>query len=160
MMMDLLDDLVFGPLNLINRAEGWLKLLFYHDAGVRFAIPRQDKGGQHSLANVRELLARYGIASFGCTHDARCIYFLVKKRQAAWAEYLLLHAGVELRNPPVDSRNAHLVARHPPGWLPTPWSELEGEVVASPQRPSAQDKATQPPTFWQKLDRMLDEWSK
>lgn len=145
-IMDLLDDLIFGPLNLINRTEGWLKLLSYHDSGYRFAIPRQDKGGRHSLSHVREILKRYGISTFGCTHDSKSIYFLVKRRQAVWTEYLLLQAGIELNNPPVDPHNAGYKEKHPPGWMPKPWSE---------QNPENDDAAR--PSWWQKLNRSIDD---
>jgi len=34
----------------------------------------------------------------------------------------MLHAGVELRGPLVDPRNARYVAGHPAGWMPQPWA--------------------------------------
>lgn len=122
-IMDLLDDWVFGPLNLIDRLEGLFKAALYGDMGYRMTIPRVDKGGKHSLPNVQRTLKKYGVATYGCTHDANNMYFSVKKRQARWAEYILLHAGVELTSPTFDRRNPAYVARHEPGYMPTPWSD-------------------------------------
>jgi hypothetical protein len=154
-IMDFLDDFVFGPLNLINRVEGLIKLAIYHDRGVRLAIPREDKGGKHSLPEVRALLRKYGVDSFGCTHDARNLYFSVKQRQAAWAEYLLLHAGIALLSPPVDPRNAKYVAQHSPGWLPPSWED--GDHMDQPKSNNSHESTD---SFWQKLDRSLDEFLK
>ena len=122
-IMDLLDDLVFGPLNLIDRFEGLLKAVLYRDAGYRMAIPRLDKGGRYSLSEVQQTLRQYGVATYGHTHDARSMHFSVKKRQARWAEYILLHAGVELTSPTFDERNPGYVTQHEPGYMPKPWSE-------------------------------------
>jgi hypothetical protein len=138
--MDLLDDFVFGPCNLIDRAEGLLSGIRYGDMGHQFAIPRADKGGPFTLAEIEELLARYGVVVFGRTHDANHMYFHVKKRQARWAEYLMLHAGVELCNPPVDERNPGYAASHAPGWMPRPWSEAKRERAdLEKARPTTQE---------------------
>jgi hypothetical protein len=126
-IMDLLDDFVFGPFNLIDRAEGLLSGIRYGDLGHQFAIPRADKGGPFTLAEIEDLLARYGVAVYGRTHDANRMYFHVKKRQARWAEYLMLHAGVELCNATVDERNPGYAASHKPGWMPRPWSQADDE---------------------------------
>lgn len=133
---DLLDDLILGPLNLIDRGQGLLAGLMYGDMGYQFAIPRADKDGRHTLNEVSEILARYGIPVYGRTHDAHCMYFRVKKRQARWAEYILLNAGVELRNPSVDRRNSVYVASHPPDWMPKPWAEKD-------RTPQSEEKAPQ-----------------
>lgn len=123
-LMDLFDDLL-GPLNPVDQIEGMVKSIYYKDSGVLFAIPRADKGGEFSLYDVEDLLNKYGIPIYGRTHDARSMYFRVKKRQATWAEYLLLHAGIELCNPTIDRRNAAYVARHPPGWMPPAWADRD-----------------------------------
>ena len=131
-LLDLLDDYLFGPMNLINRFEGRFRLLLAQDGGQRFAILRQDKGGQHSLSEVQALLQRYHIATFGCTHDAQHLYFMVKARQASWAEYLLLCAGVDMRNPKVDPRNVERVARRSSSAMPVPWDERNRETEKAP----------------------------
>lgn len=94
-IIDFLDNYVFGPLNLIDRAEGAVRLAARHDSGVRFGVKRLDRGGQHSRPDVRRMLKRYGVDTFGITHDATNLYFLVGQRQASWAAYLLKNAGVE-----------------------------------------------------------------
>ncbi len=126
-LMDLLDDLVMGPMNVIDRIEGLLSGIRYGDLGHQFAIPRLDKGGNLSLNEVEEILNQYGIAVYGRTHDATNMYFLVKRRQAGWAEYILLHAGVQLVGPRVDPRNPGYVERHQAGWMPIPWSQNKSQ---------------------------------
>ena len=119
--MDLFDD-VFGPLNVIDILEGFIRGLAYGDFGYQFTIRRGDKGGNHSLTEARDILKGYGVDTFWFGFDSQNMYFRVKNRQARWAEYVLLHAGVELLNPAFDHRNAGYAAGHAPGWMPKPWS--------------------------------------
>lgn len=120
--MDAIDDFVLGPLNLLDWLEGIAYSLFYRDFGYELAIPRSDKGGKFSQNEMREILSKYGVATYGRRFDSQNMYIRVKKRQARWAEYVLLHAGVELLNPAFDQRNAGYAASHAPGWMPRPWS--------------------------------------
>lgn len=152
-MMDFLDNFVLGPLNLIDRAEGLVRGLWYRDPGYRMAIPRSDKNGRHSLVEVEDVLKRYGVVMYGRTHDSENMHFSVKRRQARWAEYILLHAGVELVSPTFDRRNPGYAAKHTPGWMPTPWSE-RGQ-----RTPDAKPGAAVPepsPPLHQRLLRWLD----
>ena len=141
-LLDLFDDML-GPFNLIDRIEGLFMALRHGDYGeaakggvlgyagegasslagantFRFALLRS---GNHSLNEVEALLRGYGVRVFGRTHDATCMYFSVKKRQARWAEYVMLQAGVELSNAAFDHRNPGYVGTHDPGWMPAPWSD-------------------------------------
>jgi hypothetical protein len=118
-MIDFLDDFLLGPFNLIDRLEGLIRLAARRDTGVRFAILRMDKGGKHTRPEVRRMLRRYGVATFGITHDATNLYFLVGSRQAKWAAYLLDSAGIEYTR---GVRN-----RTPTnGKMPVPWSIKRG----------------------------------
>ncbi|MEZ4674342.1 MAG: hypothetical protein R2932_08880 [Caldilineaceae bacterium] len=128
-LFDFLDNYVYGPLNYIDRGEGLIKAIIYQDSGHRFAIPRVDKGGKYNLRQIENLLTRYGVAVYSRTYDAKCRYFRVKKRQARWAEYVMLHAGVELLGPLFDEQNPHYVSQHPPGWMPQPWSEQNEDTA-------------------------------
>lgn len=121
-ILDFLDHFILGPMDLINRFEGLIRGVQYRDMGVKFAAPRPDKNNSHTIHEIENILGTYGIPIFGRTFDAEHIYFRVKRRQASWAEYLLLHAGVELQNQPIDRRNYGYVGSHEPGWMPTPWS--------------------------------------
>ena len=123
-VFDVLDD-ILGPLNVIDRMEGLVKRAIYRDTAVKFTILRPRKGGNHTRDDVRIILEKYGVATFGHTHDGKHINFLVKSRQAAWAEYLLLNAGVDLQNPAIDPNNSRGLEQKPPGWMPTPWSEQQ-----------------------------------
>ena len=122
-LLDILDDWVLGPLNIFNKAQRYIMGACYRDIGYQLAMPRCDKGGNFPVLEAQKLLKNYGIVTYGRTHDATYFYFYVKKRQARWAEYLLLHAGVELHSPLFDQRNPGYMASHEPGWMPTPWSE-------------------------------------
>lgn len=128
-LMDYLDDYLLGPMNLLDVLEGVLHGIRYGDFGYQFIIPRADKDGAFTLNEARTLLKEYGVDTFWFGFDATNMYFRVKKRQARWAEYILLHAGVELRNPTFDQRNPGYVAKHSPGWMPTPWSERTVEAA-------------------------------
>ena len=121
-IMDAIDDFVLGPLNLLDWLEGMGYALFYRDFGYELAIPRSDKGGKFSQNEMRDILRKYGVATYGRRFDSQNMYIRVKKRQARWAEYVLLHAGVDLLNPAFDHRNAGYAASHVPGWMPRPWS--------------------------------------
>jgi len=171
-LMAFLDD-VLGLANWVDRLEGLIMSLRYGDYvrarehgllallgevgssvlttnTCRFALRRS---GRYSLHEVEALLKRYGIPIFGRTHDAKALYFHVKKRQARWAEYILLHAGVELLNPPLDPRHDEYVARHAPGYMPTPWEQAKPQRVATPR--ASGGKIT---SFWQQLWRKLGDW--
>lgn len=122
-LLDLLDNWIFGPMNLIDRAEHLISGTRHNDWGYKMAIPRADKEGEPNLRDAEHLLNRYGVAVYGRSYDAKNLYFHVKNRQASWAEYLLLHAGFELVSPTFDQRNPEYVAQHEPGWMPTAWAD-------------------------------------
>lgn len=126
-IMDFLDDFIFGPLNWINRFEGLLSAARYQDTGHRFKIyrirkiPPKTRCKPHSLNDVRELLGKYKIPCYGLTHDATYMYFSVKKRQARWAEYVMLRAGIgeQLCQRTKETRNEGWAAQYqapPPAW--------------------------------------------
>ncbi len=141
-------DAILGPINPVSRVLGGLSAIRhinYRRAArqgpaalavemaasavganaVQFGIPIH---GKYHVDEVRRLLKRYGAPTFTLLHDHRNFYFSVKRSQARWAEYVMLQAGVELVNPPIDPRNAAYPNRHPPGWMPRPWSERESEA--------------------------------
>ncbi len=153
-VMDFLDDFVLGPLNYFDRLEWLLRGAAYGDFGVKFAIPRADKDGEYTLVEVEQLLGKYGIAVYGRTHDSCNMYFHVKKRQARWAEYILLHAGVELRNPTFDRRNPGYVAQHEPGWMPTAWADQSNEQKTVPGEEQEDADEVQP--WWQSWLQIFD----
>lgn len=130
---DLLDDFILGPFNLIDRAEGLITGIRHGDLGHQFAIGRADKGADHCLADVERILKEFHIDVYGRTHDSQRIYFHVKNRQAGWAEYLLLNAGVKLLSPPVDSRNAGYAAANVASGKPMPvsWDERRKQRKAA-----------------------------
>lgn len=152
-LLDIADDWIFGPLNLIDRAERWITAARFQDAGYQIAIPRTDKGGEHSLDEASLLLKGYGIAVYGRTHDARNMYFHVKKRQARWAEYLLTHAGYEMLNAAYDERNAGYAAGKPAGWMPTAWADKPKTKRKRKAKPKPKSKTVR---FLDKLDAIME----
>lgn len=117
-MIDFLDDYLFGPLNLIDRFTGLLRGIGYGDLGHKFTVRYADRGGHHSRAEIEAMLNKYGIAVYGRTHDANCMHFLVKKRQAGWADYLMRNAGMAIVGEPLTVGNGA-----PKGTMPTAWAD-------------------------------------
>jgi len=73
---------------------------------------------------IEMLLRQYGIRIWGREILAdKELAFLVKTRQAIWAEYILCRAGVPLTGKLLDPRNEQYCQRHAPGSMPTPWSK-------------------------------------
>lgn len=73
---------------------------------------------------IEMLLRQYGIRIWGREIiEQKELAFLVKERQAVWAEYILCRAGVPLTSKLLDPRNEQYRQQHAPGSMPTPWSE-------------------------------------
>lgn len=92
-MQDLFDNLL-GHFDLIDRLAAQLRLIARRDRGVEFRILRADKGGTHAAADMRKMLAEYGIKAHRTRFDATYLYFVVGSRQADWTRYMLAAAGV------------------------------------------------------------------
>ncbi len=86
----------------------------------RFAVPRD---GGLSGWEIEKMLAQYGVSIWGRWFDSENLYFNVKLEQANWAEYLLKRRGVAVMTTPYNPLNDLYPQRHPPGSMPTPWSE-------------------------------------
>lgn len=104
--------------DLIDAVDGWIGRLQYGPMH-RFSFLR---AGDYTGAEVEKLLRRYGIRVWGRELDHPTeLAFLVKQRQAIWAEYILCRAGVPLTCALLDPRNSQYQARHVPQAMPTPW---------------------------------------
>lgn len=123
----------------INRAEGFVSTFINADwkgsynrygyAGIAkellssltgrntwtFAIPR-DCGW--TGWEIEKMLNRYGVKVFGRGINSRELRFKVKLRQANWAEYLLLRAGIPIASPPFNPHNWEYARRWNPGTRP------------------------------------------
>lgn len=110
-IMDVIDTLL-GPFDLIDRISAALSVAGRRDRGVELRILRRDKGGTHTSAEARELLARYGVRASRGRFDATYQYIIVGSRQAKWARYLLRQAGVA----------TSAAGNQATGKMPTPWS--------------------------------------
>ncbi len=63
---------------------------------------------------VEKLLRRYGVRVWGRKIvDGSMRSFVVKERQAVWAEYVMCRAGIPLVDELIDPRNAQYPERHP-----------------------------------------------
>lgn len=95
-VMCALDDYVWGPVNLIDRVERIVTSIRLLDRGHQFAMLRIDRGGDHYLREVSDILRTYGIPIFGRTHNGTFMFFHVTRRQRDWAQFVLLSAGVKI----------------------------------------------------------------
>jgi hypothetical protein len=68
--------------------------------------------------DVERLLRRHGVKIWDRGIAGDDLYFCVKQRQAKWAEYLLLRAGVPVTSALIDPRNRHYAEKYAPGSEP------------------------------------------
>ncbi len=68
--------------------------------------------------DAERLLARHGVRVWGRWFIEDNLLFCVKKRQARWAEYLLLRRGIPVTSGPFDPRNLQYAERYAPGSEP------------------------------------------
>lgn len=136
-MSDLLDAL--AHLDLIDPIEGFLSTFRYADwkgahqrTGIAGIVAEffsslaalncwsicvyRDAGW--SGVEIEALLMRHGVRIWGRGFVDNQIFFRVKKRQARWAEYLLLRRGIPVTSRPFDSRNLKYAERYAPGSEP------------------------------------------
>jgi hypothetical protein len=72
---------------------------------------------------VEKLLRRYGVRVWGRkVLEDNMRSFIVRERQAVWAEYVMCRAGVPLAGELLDPRNAEYPDRHPDSSMPDPWT--------------------------------------
>lgn len=109
-----------GYFDIINPLDGlWGRST--HGPMHRFTF-RAD--GDFSGYEIEKMLRRYGIHIWGRETDGDAERaFLVRRRQAIWAEYLLCRAGVPLTCALLDPRNEHYRRRHIPRSMPVPWTK-------------------------------------
>lgn len=110
----------FALPDLIDPIDGWLGQML-NGPMHRFTFSTQ---GEFTGVEVELLLRQYGIRIWGremTNPNERA--FLVKRRQAVWAEYILCRAGVPLTSPLLDPRNARYRQQHAPDSMPTPWDK-------------------------------------
>lgn len=116
--LDLLD-----AVNWIDRLGG-LVLSVYHGGAHTFTIDRT----KHTGGEVEALLKRYKVAVFGRRITDRYALFSVPRKQAEWAEYIMLRDGIDHEGPLLNPRNVEWAARHMPGQAPPPWADRRREV--------------------------------
>ena len=91
---------VFGILSeLVKAATGFNTMAFFIPTGSKKdknGLEIGNPGGAWDQGSVRALLKRRGVTSWGYGYWNGEMHFRVKKRQADWAQYVMLRAGVPL----------------------------------------------------------------
>ena len=142
---DILDSGVFGPFNLIDRMRWVIGVIRKCNVGHRFkmVIPGKyvGQGQGMTLHQVTQLLQDRGILTYGYTHSANYFYFSVSTKQAEWAEYILLRAGIgdQLENPTFrHDKNVQWAGRH--AGVPPAWKDRRKSPSPKPSSKSAPPK--------------------
>ena len=112
---------LLNAVNVVDRLGG-LILSIRHGGGHTFRFDRTHYTGQQ----VEDMLRRYKIAVFGRRITSDHAILSVPLKQARWAEYVLLRAGIVPEGPLIDARNAAWAGRHAPGQAPKPWRGKDG----------------------------------
>lgn len=95
--------------------DGWIGSAF-NGPMHRFSFSNQTG---HSGVSVEKLLRKYGVRIWGRRLEGdRELSFLVKVKQAEWAEYVMCSAGVPLTTPLLNENHLGVA-----GKMPTPWTE-------------------------------------
>jgi hypothetical protein len=133
--MWILDD-VMGRLNVLDRIERVFTAIRFRDVGHQIALLRPTVGGNCPQITAGELLREYGIPVWGRTHDSKCMYFHVKRRQMKWAHAILKNRGVII----VDKRSGRIIYQSGGGSdRYIPWKEGGSKArQAEPKRSTAQ----------------------
>lgn len=120
-------DDIMGALNLIDWVEGLIMGIIYRDITPhRIAIPHPDgnfwdtwRGAFWNAGTAKRTLQRYGVRVYWYGFNGREVYFHVAKRQASWADGLLIRAGVPTLTGEHDGRRsawAHRGHAMPRAW--------------------------------------------
>jgi len=118
-MLNIIIDLV-NVVNIIDHLDLLLFVLRHEGAHI-FYVEHGSKSGQE----VEDTIKDYGIKIGGRHVAAGYIWFAVGKRQARWAEYLMMIDGVALLGSCVDRRNIQWAARRQ-GRMPRKWKDKKG----------------------------------
>lgn len=161
-----LDDFL-DVFNLIDRVEGIVSSVAHFDKrramagppllglGVEFAASasglatwtfhvRRDCGW--SGGDVERLLNHYAVPVWGRRVTGEHFILSVPRRQANWAEYLILRRGMSLEGPLFNSDNQRYAQKYAPGDQPPAWADrgreppdLAGGARQAPGEPERRD---------------------
>lgn len=117
---------IFGAFNLIDWVMGILWGLYYGDVTPhRISIPHPDddfwekyEGAFWNLRDTMMLLKEYHVRYYWIGFNGKEIWLHVQNKQARWAEYICLRAGIPIQTI-YDYRNTKWAAGHggpPPSW--------------------------------------------
>ena len=85
--MDILDEFVLGPLDLIDELLAPLSLRSTRMDKIR--IPRADKANSHTLNEVMDHLREHGVDCAPGNFNSREMTFYVRRSQRRWLDWLL-----------------------------------------------------------------------
>ena len=80
-----------------------------------------------SGGEIERFLNHYGIIVWGRRVTGSHSIVTVKRRQAVWAEYLLLRRGISLSEPFCNPANVRYAQQHAPGDQPPAWADRDGK---------------------------------
>ena len=80
-----------------------------------------------SGGEIERFLNHYGIIVWGRRVTGSHRIVTVKRRQAVWAEYLLLRRGISLSEPFCNPANVRYAQQHAPGDQPPAWADRDGK---------------------------------
>lgn len=152
-MSDLLD--VLGMFDVINRVEGIVSSFIHADwngalrkggaFGVAGELMSTAAGGNRwkiwvsrldgwNGVEIERYLRKYGVVIWDRGFLGDDYYFSVKKRQANWAEYLLLRRGLTITGPYFNPDNVRHGERYAPGDAPPAWVDRDREPRSTVDR--------------------------
>lgn len=119
-------DEIIGPFNLFALVGGLAKGILYGDVTPhKISLPHPEgpfwdkyEGAFWNGVMTKRLLGEYGVKVYWFGFNGREVYFHIATRQASWAEYICLRAGVPIQTT-YDPRNQLWASRHtgpPPSW--------------------------------------------
>ncbi len=79
-------------------------------------------------------LHRYGIRTWGHRITDKHLILTVERRQARWAEYLLLRRGIPIDSAIFDARNLGYAQQHAPGDQPPAWADRKADRKSAAEK--------------------------
>lgn len=138
-----MDDFL-DAFDLINRAEGLVSRVLHFDrrraaggtpaVGFALELAKSAIGAEEWTFQLRRdsgwcggdaerLLKHYGVPIWGRRFTGKHFVFSIPRRQANWAEYLLLRRGMTLDGPLFNPDNQRYALKYAPGDQPPAWAD-------------------------------------
>jgi len=114
---------LMAQLDLIDKVDALVgDVINRGDVKVFHVVRWMDQNGGWSGGTIEQMLKRHGVGIWGRGFTPDTLCFHVKNRQAGWAEYLMLRAGIAVVSQAVDEHNITWAEKWPTGEVPM-WGE-------------------------------------